>query len=231
MRNLATASTWRSEGGEGERAAGAGGARAAVCVEEREEGRGGQGRESPRSPLSLYPIHPLAFPPHAPRTPHAMPFSRYVEIGRVALVNYGPEAGTLVVIVDVVDQNRVRCNFGFFFLLAAGQGGVRVWGSAAVAGPGSVPPSASGPGAGMSACTRRRLGGRRAEAAWRAPRARRCLIGEAAAAAAAHRRRVIARSAPPCLGRSPAPAGGPRPPFTPGCAGCVSPPDWPAERP
>jgi len=37
-----------------------------------------------------------------------MPFSRYVEIGRVALVNYGPEAGTLVVIVDVVDQNRVR---------------------------------------------------------------------------------------------------------------------------
>ena len=38
-----------------------------------------------------------------------MPFSRYVEIGRVALVNYGPEAGTLVVITDVVDQNRVSC--------------------------------------------------------------------------------------------------------------------------
>jgi hypothetical protein len=37
-----------------------------------------------------------------------MPFSRYVEIGRVALINYGPEAGTLVVITDVVDQNRVR---------------------------------------------------------------------------------------------------------------------------
>lgn len=36
-----------------------------------------------------------------------MPFSRYVEIGRVALINYGPEAGTLVVITDVVDQNRV----------------------------------------------------------------------------------------------------------------------------
>ena len=37
-----------------------------------------------------------------------MPFKRYVEIGRVALVNYGPDYGRLVVIVDVIDQNRVR---------------------------------------------------------------------------------------------------------------------------
>ena len=36
-----------------------------------------------------------------------MPFKRYVEIGRVALINYGEEAGKLVTIVDVVDQNRV----------------------------------------------------------------------------------------------------------------------------
>ena len=36
------------------------------------------------------------------------PFKRYVEIGRVALVNYGKEYGKLVVIVDVIDQNRVR---------------------------------------------------------------------------------------------------------------------------
>ncbi|XP_050251463.1 60S ribosomal protein L14-1-like [Quercus robur] len=35
-----------------------------------------------------------------------MPFRRFVEIGRVALVNYGKEYGRLVVIVDVVDQNR-----------------------------------------------------------------------------------------------------------------------------
>ncbi|KAK9169209.1 hypothetical protein Syun_001349 [Stephania yunnanensis] len=34
-----------------------------------------------------------------------MPFKRYVEIGRVALVNYGKDYGSLVVIVDVVDQN------------------------------------------------------------------------------------------------------------------------------
>ncbi|XVE65814.1 hypothetical protein DITRI_Ditri08aG0029600 [Diplodiscus trichospermus] len=35
-----------------------------------------------------------------------MPFKRYVEIGRVAPVNYGKDYGKLVVIVDVVDQNR-----------------------------------------------------------------------------------------------------------------------------
>uniref|UniRef100_A0A7N0TQ82 Large ribosomal subunit protein eL14 domain-containing protein n=1 Tax=Kalanchoe fedtschenkoi TaxID=63787 RepID=A0A7N0TQ82_KALFE len=35
-----------------------------------------------------------------------MPFKRYVEIGRVALVNYGKDYGRLVVIVDVLDQNR-----------------------------------------------------------------------------------------------------------------------------
>lgn len=37
-----------------------------------------------------------------------MPFKRNVEVGRVALINFGEEAGKLVVIVDVVDQNRVR---------------------------------------------------------------------------------------------------------------------------
>ncbi|KAL3517714.1 hypothetical protein ACH5RR_020303 [Cinchona calisaya] len=35
-----------------------------------------------------------------------MVFKRYVEIGRVALINYGKEYGKLVVIVDVIDQNR-----------------------------------------------------------------------------------------------------------------------------
>jgi hypothetical protein len=36
-----------------------------------------------------------------------MPFARLAEIGRVALINYGPEYGKLVVISDIVDQNRV----------------------------------------------------------------------------------------------------------------------------
>ncbi|GAA0152334.1 ribosomal protein [Lithospermum erythrorhizon] len=35
-----------------------------------------------------------------------MPFKRYVEIGRVALVNFGKDYGKLVVIVDIIDQNR-----------------------------------------------------------------------------------------------------------------------------
>jgi large subunit ribosomal protein L14e len=35
-----------------------------------------------------------------------MPFKRNAEVGRVAVVNYGPETGKLVVISDIVDQNR-----------------------------------------------------------------------------------------------------------------------------
>jgi large subunit ribosomal protein L14e len=35
-----------------------------------------------------------------------MPFKRYVEIGRLALINFGEDYGKLVVISDVLDQNR-----------------------------------------------------------------------------------------------------------------------------
>ncbi|KAL0962098.1 hypothetical protein UPYG_G00335620 [Umbra pygmaea] len=35
-----------------------------------------------------------------------MVFKRYVEIGRVAYIGFGPNAGNLVAIVDVIDQNR-----------------------------------------------------------------------------------------------------------------------------
>lgn len=34
-------------------------------------------------------------------------FTRYVEVGRVARVNYGPQEGKLAVIVDIVNENRV----------------------------------------------------------------------------------------------------------------------------
>ncbi|KAJ3415855.1 60S ribosomal protein L14 [Chytridiales sp. JEL 0842] len=34
-------------------------------------------------------------------------FTRFVEVGRVVLVNYGPSAGKLAVIVDIVDHSRV----------------------------------------------------------------------------------------------------------------------------
>merc|ERR1712000_743287 len=38
--------------------------------------------------------------------PFTMVFKRFVEIGRVAVINYGPDAGKLCVIIDVLDQNR-----------------------------------------------------------------------------------------------------------------------------
>ncbi|KAI8847197.1 Rpl14 protein [Chytridium lagenaria] len=36
-----------------------------------------------------------------------MVFTRFVEVGRVVLVTYGPFAGKLAVIVDIVDHSRV----------------------------------------------------------------------------------------------------------------------------
>jgi large subunit ribosomal protein L14e len=35
-----------------------------------------------------------------------MPFTRFVEVGRVVLINYGPETGKLGTIIDIVDQNK-----------------------------------------------------------------------------------------------------------------------------
>ncbi len=37
-------------------------------------------------------------------------YSKFVEIGRVAYIAIGPEQGKLCVIVDVIDQNRVKMN-------------------------------------------------------------------------------------------------------------------------
>ncbi|XP_066397658.1 large ribosomal subunit protein eL14-like [Miscanthus floridulus] len=73
-------------------------------------------RASPSRSSRFTPPPPLASP-----TAARMPFKRFVEIGRVALVNYGKDYGRLVVIVDVVDQNRalvdapdmVRCQINF----------------------------------------------------------------------------------------------------------------------
>merc|ERR1712151_1046612 len=45
------------------------------------------------------------FPP-APRRSPAM-FKRFVEPGRLALITYGPCAGKMCTIVDIVDQKRV----------------------------------------------------------------------------------------------------------------------------
>lgn len=45
-------------------------------------------------------------------------FRRFVEIGRVALINYGDNYGKLVVITDVVDHNRVRNLWCFYGCVA-----------------------------------------------------------------------------------------------------------------
>ncbi|KAG0309567.1 hypothetical protein BGZ97_013030 [Linnemannia gamsii] len=38
--------------------------------------------------------------------PRPLTFQRVVEVGRVVMVNYGPDAGKLAVIVDIIDHNR-----------------------------------------------------------------------------------------------------------------------------
>lgn len=35
-------------------------------------------------------------------------YKRFAEVGRVVLIQYGPEAGKLATIVDLIDQSRVR---------------------------------------------------------------------------------------------------------------------------
>merc|ERR1712166_789762 len=47
----------------------------------------------------------VSFLQHSP-TAATMPFRRYVELGRVCMVNFGEDYGKLVVIVDVIDNNR-----------------------------------------------------------------------------------------------------------------------------
>lgn len=47
---------------------------------------------------------PVSKRPHEPKTPG---FSRFVQVGRVALINYGPLAGKLCTVIDIVDLQRV----------------------------------------------------------------------------------------------------------------------------
>ncbi len=55
-----------------------------------------------------------------------MPFTRNVEVGRVALCNYGSDFGKLVIITDVVDQNKVNiCACIIPWLLKFGK---KIWG-------------------------------------------------------------------------------------------------------
>ncbi|KAJ3680173.1 hypothetical protein LUZ60_016451 [Juncus effusus] len=75
--------------------------------------------QNPNSASVIY--HLLAPPSRSALREAKMTFKRFVEIGRVALVNYGKDYGRLVVIVDLVDQNRalvdapdmIRCQMNF----------------------------------------------------------------------------------------------------------------------
>lgn len=49
-------------------------------------------------------------PPRAAMSSEAT-FKRYVEVGRVVLLNDGPSAGKLATIVEIIDHNRVRSVF------------------------------------------------------------------------------------------------------------------------
>lgn len=57
------------------------------------------GKYNAYKPLTIYSIS----------NAHAQLFTRFVEIGRVVLVNYGPDYGKLATVIDVVDGNKVRC--------------------------------------------------------------------------------------------------------------------------
>ena len=51
-----------------------------------------------------------------------MGYSRFVEVGRVAMINYGADYGKLCVIMDVLDHNRVS---GAVLSCASGRGAGR----------------------------------------------------------------------------------------------------------
>jgi hypothetical protein len=60
-------------------------------------------RAPPTHRLTGTPAHPSPLPSTRPQ-----PFSRFVQVGRVVLVNFGDNTGKLAIVVTVVDQNKVR---------------------------------------------------------------------------------------------------------------------------
>ena len=51
-----------------------------------------------------------------------MGFTRFVEVGRVVLINYGPDAGKIATIVDILDSKRVRVYLGGWTLFYTSEG-------------------------------------------------------------------------------------------------------------
>jgi hypothetical protein len=66
------------------------------------EGKNGEGTAAlPNCPINK-PINSTNIQPQQPST-----FKRFVEVGRVVLVNDGPSAGHIAVIAEIIDHNRV----------------------------------------------------------------------------------------------------------------------------
>ena len=60
-----------------------------------------------RSVRSALAKERLGAPAGMPLALHMQVFTRFVEVGRVALISYGPDEGKLCTIVNVIDHNRV----------------------------------------------------------------------------------------------------------------------------
>ncbi|KAG0276983.1 hypothetical protein BGZ95_006720 [Linnemannia exigua] len=57
------------------------------------------------SNANTWTTHRLSGTQH-PCSSRSFTFQRVVEIGRVVMINYGPDAGKLAVVVDIIDHNR-----------------------------------------------------------------------------------------------------------------------------
>jgi len=66
------------------------------------EGKKGEGRRTSCSAAINISINTTNIQPQQPST-----FKRFVEVGRVVLVNDGPSAGHIAVIAEIIDHNRV----------------------------------------------------------------------------------------------------------------------------
>lgn len=87
-----------------------------------------QWRQAPR--VAVLTLHSSLSPVDSPTRPLAAmsseaTFKRYVEVGRVVLLNDGPSAGKLATIVEIIDHNRVRLTPARRPVDAFGNGGKR----------------------------------------------------------------------------------------------------------
>lgn len=57
---------------------------------------------------SVQPVDGSSFPSQPDTNRRVQVYTKFVEVGRIVLVNYGPEINKIAVITDIIDHNRVR---------------------------------------------------------------------------------------------------------------------------